>query len=83
MHITIHRTQLSGYSILNYQKMLKIVDFMKFSFWLFSLSPPLKAPLSQLEKLEPKQAIQIVSMSHFQRDNTPGRKKNSRKERKF
>ena len=26
MHITIHRTQLSGYSILNYQKMLKIVE---------------------------------------------------------
>ena len=29
------------------------------------------------------QAIQIVWMSHFQRDNTPGRKKNCRKERKF
>ena len=37
MHITIQRTQLSGSSILNYQKMLKIVDFMKFSFWLFFL----------------------------------------------
>ena len=49
----------------------------------FSLLPPLKAPLSQLEKLEPKQAIQIVWMSHFKRDNTPGRKKNFRKEKKF
>ena len=37
LHITIHRTHISGSSILNYQKMLKIKDFMKFLFWLFFL----------------------------------------------
>ena len=54
-----------------------------FHFGYFSFSPPLKAPLSQLEKLEPKQAIQIVWMSHFQRDNTPGRKKTAENKGNF